>query len=478
MWGLVLLCLPVTSFRFFPFLGKDTMVRPLAYYPLAVLVILLVIRLFKREIEFKIKGSLVLLGLFLVSAIASTAFGWAYGQTAMHGQDFLGRSIRAWVTLAGGMVFFLCTLLMNQTENDLRRSFKWLYAGLALSILWGGVQMVSYLTGFPPRTSLNEVQLSFSIRKLLAKQRAAGFAFEPSWLANQIATIYFPWLLAALLTGYKVFRQKWADYLLLAGMVALLICTFSRGGILMAIAASILVFLLTQRARMKAWMGWLILPFRKVSVERRVSSVALRMGLLIGVVAVISGMVYVLSTSKYFASIWQTQKSSLVEYAVDIYAGPRLAYASAGWGVYLDHPLTGVGLGASGLTLFDHLPDWSITTISEISRQLTTHAWLYPNPKNLYIRLLAETGIIGFLIYLTFWLSILAAAIRMVKSTDKLHKFMGTAGVYLWLVLILFNFTQDSFIDPNQWLGLGMFLGLATATSIKGSVNTEASLVN
>ena len=114
-----------------------------------------------------------------------------------------------------------------------------------------------------------------------------------------------------------------------------------------------------------------------------------------------------------------------MEYAVDIYAGPRLAYATAGWGVYLDHPVTGVGLGASGLYLYDHIPDWSITTISEITRQLTPNGWLYPNPKNLYIRLLAETGITGFILYLLFWLGILAVVIRLSKSGSQLQKMLG-----------------------------------------------------
>jgi hypothetical protein len=35
-WGLAMLTIPVTSFRWFPFLGEGTLVRPLSLYPLAV----------------------------------------------------------------------------------------------------------------------------------------------------------------------------------------------------------------------------------------------------------------------------------------------------------------------------------------------------------------------------------------------------------------------------------------------------------
>ena len=36
-------------------------------------------------------------------------------------------------------------------------------------------------------------------------------AYEPSWLAGQIATVYLPWLLAAALTRVRVFRFRWLE---------------------------------------------------------------------------------------------------------------------------------------------------------------------------------------------------------------------------------------------------------------------------
>ncbi len=37
LWAAALVTLPVTSFRWFPFLGDSTLVRPMALYPLALL---------------------------------------------------------------------------------------------------------------------------------------------------------------------------------------------------------------------------------------------------------------------------------------------------------------------------------------------------------------------------------------------------------------------------------------------------------
>lgn len=443
------------------------MVRPLAFYPLAILAVILFIRFARKSIKFDMNGSVMLLGLFLTAAFVASAWGWSFAPIPMHGQEFLGRSLRAWATLAGGIVFLNCTILMNKSEQDLRFSVKWLYVGLAVSFIWGMIQMISYYTGFPNRLELNKVQLSFSIRKLLAKKRAAGFAFEPSWLANQIATIYMPWLFAAVLSGYRVFRRRWIEPTLLLAATILLVVTFSRGGILMAFGTLIIVLIVTQTSKLRIVLQWFARQLKKEKQPDLVKGVSIRVGVVFALLAVIVSTVLVLSTNKYFSQIWRSQKTSLTEYAVDIYAGPRLAYAAAGWEVFLGHPITGVGLGASGLYLYDHIPDWAITTLSEITRQMTPNAWLYPNPKNLYIRLLSETGMVGFTFYVLFWLGVLGVVVGQFIMKDPFSRFIGIGGLFTWFVLIIFNITQDSFIDPNQWFSLGILLGLSVVNRQK-----------
>ena len=44
LWALALLAMPVTSFRYFPGLGETTYVRPLAFYPLALLLLLILVQ--------------------------------------------------------------------------------------------------------------------------------------------------------------------------------------------------------------------------------------------------------------------------------------------------------------------------------------------------------------------------------------------------------------------------------------------------
>lgn len=456
-WALVVLCLPVTSFKYFPFLGKDTMVRPLAYYPLTVLVVLLVLRIVFLGFRPKFNRSIFLLGLLLLIAFAATSIGYLLSPIPLHGQQYLGRALRAWVTLGGGVVFFLVTMIMNQNEEDLRLTLRWLYVGLGLSIIWGGIQFFSYMTDMPGRAALSKIQTLFSIRKLLVKERVPGFAYEPSWLANQLATIYIPWLWISILTGYRVFKKKWIEPLLMIGAIFLLVITFSRGGLLITLTSCVLSFLLIRRDLFKVIWHWFTNPFRTGQTRH----IVIRFMSLVVLLAMLFSVGYLISQNRYVSKIWKSNKSNLVDYLVDVSAGPRLAYVLAGWEIYSDHPWTGVGMGAAGFYLYDVIPAWSQTTLSEITRQLTPESWLFPNIKNLHIRVLAETGILGFAFYVIFGLSTFAQVILLLRKTDAFLRMLGGAGLTIWIAVLLFHFTQDSLIDPNGWFGLGIFLGMA-----------------
>ena len=460
-WALVVLFLPVTSFRFFPFLGRDTMVRPLAYYPLAILAILLLIRLFRREIKPKWNVSVFLLLVFVGISIATSVIGAAMDPIPMHGQNFLGRDLRAWATMLGGLVFFFCALTMNRSEDDLKFTVKFLLAGVLISAIWGAIQACMYFLDFPPKPILNQIQLSFSIRKLLVKPRVAGFAYEPSWLANQIATIYLPWILGITLAGFQVLKRRWIAFIGLGLTVGLLLVTFSRGGILIAAGSTLIVLLITRLDWIKNIFIWLVRPVSNTNTSiDRLRLIGIRTGVIVVFLSLLAALGVTLAQNKYFAQIWRSNKTNLIEYAVDVYAGPRLAYAEAAWHIFEAHPWTGVGMGASGLTLYDHLPEWSLTTLSEITRQLTPEGTLYPNPKNLFLRVLAETGWIGFGVYLVFILTILLQLIRMKGNGSPYRNALQMGGLLTWFAVFFFNFTQDSWIDPNAWFGFAIICGI------------------
>ncbi|KXK12498.1 MAG: O-antigen polymerase family protein [Chloroflexi bacterium OLB14] len=164
---------------------------------------------------------------------------------------------------------------------------------------------------------------------------------------------------------------------------------------------------------------------------------------------------------KFFTNLFETDAENLSDYIVNINAGSRGAYSSAGYAVFEEYPISGVGLGASGFFMYQNLPEWSLTNVPEIARQLSPESRLYPNPKNLYIRLLAETGLLGFFIFLAFQFNVLGEILSLLKKNQAWTRFAVTAGVFAWLAVTFYNATQDSLTTPNIWLISGIMVGLS-----------------
>jgi O-antigen ligase len=454
LWGAALVTLPITSFRYFPFLGDGTFVRPLSLYPIALLLPLLVFQLTQRKDSFPRFESLTPLLAFVLLALGATALGLLLNPLPLRGYEYLGRIIRAWVTVVIGLAFFLTAAWMNRTEDDLRFSIRWLLVGFVMDLLWSGVQALSFYTPLLEKVTVTHWQLAFSMRELVKTNRVSGMAYEPAWLAGQIATVYVPWLFASLLTRLGLTRFKWLEVLLLGFAVLLLLATFSRGGLLTAVVASLLTLLLVGRAELRASWRWFLSGFE------RGSNWLLRVGMLILVLGALGGAGLFLSQKGYISRLFNTRADSLEDFIIQNSAGARAAYTFGALGAYDESPVMGVGLGASGFYIYDHLPDWALTTVPEIARQLSPKNRLYPNPKNMYVRLLAETGLIGFFVFVAFLFSVFGDALYALQSTKPIGRYLGIAGIFSWFAIVLYNITQDSFATPNIWINFGILVGM------------------
>ena len=460
LWGAAMLTLPVTSFRWFPFLGEGTFVRPLALYPLALLIPLLLIQAWRGKMKLNWVSALIPLGALVLFIFAATSFGIVIDPIPLRGQIYSGRAIRALATLLIGLTFFVTATWMNKNEDDFRFTVRWLLAGLCLDLAWSGLQAVTFYTGLLDKEMVTHWQLAFSMRELVRTNRISGFAYEPAWLAGQLATIFIPFLFASVLTNFRITRFKWLEPVLLALSLLVLLATYSRGGLLTTIAAAGLTFLFFGRDVMRSTWTWFVKGFRG-----RAMDMLFRIGMIVAVVGVFAGAFLFLSQKNFFRRLWETDAQNLSEYIVDINAGARGAYSTGALAAYEEHPWTGVGLGASGFYIYQNLPDWALTTVPEIAKQLDPGNRLYPNPKNLYVRLLAETGFIGFFLFLAFQFYVLGDMLSLLRQKETWARFAAVAGVFAWLAIAFYNFTQDSLTTPNIWLVSGVLVGLS-ATSL------------
>ncbi|MCQ3936390.1 MAG: hypothetical protein DPW18_05010 [Chloroflexi bacterium] len=463
LWALAMLTLPVTSFRWFPGLGESALVRPLALYPLAFLLPLLLVLAQRKKISLVWAGAFTALGVFVLFTLFSASFGALINPIPLRGQTYDGRALRALITLFIGIAFFIGAVWMNKDEADLRFTVKWIFAGLCLNLAWSGLQAVTFYTGWLDKEMVTHWQLAFSMRELVRTNRISGLTYEPAWLAGQLATIYIPLLFAAVLTKYRITLVRWLEPALLGLSTLVLLATYSRGGLLITLGVTGLVTLLFGRDVLRAMWTWFMRGF----TERRFTAFIFRLSIVLAIAGVIAGAFIFLSQKNYFRRLWEINAGSLSEYIVDINAGARGAYSVGALGAFEEYPLTGVGLGGSGFYIYQNLPDWSLTTVPEIAKQLNPASRLYPNPKNLYVRLLAETGLIGFVLYLAVQFNLLGETLSLLNRREDWARFAAIAGVFAWLAVALYNFTQDSLTTPNIWIVPGILAGLAAHQSNK-----------
>jgi hypothetical protein len=120
----------------------------------------------------------------------------------------------------------------------------------------------------------------------------------------------------------------------------------------------------------------------------------------------------------------------LYELANRVAFAERIAYWEAGFRTFATHPVLGVGFGNSGFFLQDNLPGYAFR-LTEIRDLISGEFAGLPNPKNLWIRLLAETGLLGFAAFLTWWILLGAGALLLWRRGSTLERLIGCAGCRL-----------------------------------------------
>jgi len=459
LWAAVLVALPVTSFRYLPFMGNDTQVRPLSLIPAILLLFTLIFRCVRENRIILWSSDFQPLLVFTLIAVVSSAVGFFFSPVNLYSFSYSSRVLRAWLSFGVGIVFLITSMCMNGDESDLRFTIKWIYVGLIPEMVWSFVQFFQiYFIHF---RLLDVIQKTVLMASLPPNGRISGLALEPSWLAAEVMTIFLPWAFASLVKNYSWGIRRWLVILILVASAFLLVFSFSRGGVLIALVTVILTFVIAGMERIQQAWKWFVSPLRpKNFIQDKLLSVFARIMVIMALLAGLAGGTYILSRNQYFATIWQSRKTTLTNYLIDIYAGPRLAYAWAGWTIFEQHPLSGVGLGAAGLYLIKALPDWSHLNILDIAQLLSPDNQGYPNTKNLYIRLLSETGILGFWSFISFYLLTAGRIFKLLHSKRKELAFLGTASLLAWLSIVMLGFSLDSLAMPVIWIPLGILVGM------------------
>lgn len=122
--------------------------------------------------------------------------------------------------------------------------------------------------------------------------------------------------------------------------------------------------------------------------------------------------------------------------------GYRYTLWNAGIKMALDHPLAGVGIGKFGQTLPHYWP------IDKTILANTAH--------NTYIEVLAETGIIGFTIFISLLVVTILKYVKIIKKSDKPFPEIYGTWLILLVVLLIGSLTKADLIDKFFWFLLGL----------------------
>lgn len=483
-WAALLMALPVTSFTFFPpAIGGEALVRPLSVYPLIILLVLAVVpRLLTRPLP----KTFIPLIFFVFVAVASSLISLMRGIEPALGISAQARLLRGLFTLAIGCSFYLAIALLPENEADLSFSLRCIYLGGAAALAWGSLQAVNILHPDPTLFAiLEKVQRHISIRPL-QPDRIAGMTYEPHWFAEQIMLLIVPWTLAAVLTGFSAFGVRWrrltVEWVLLGWSVLLLPFTYSRSGLLNLV---IVVFFAALFFWPRDGVHWNSLPkaenqpasngkpggksgsYAARALTRPVQAVL--------VMLVVAAPIYLIGTrNTFFARLWEYWRSpdaSLAGYLSQIGFDARLVYSQAAYRTYEAYPLLGVGLGNYAFYFEEMLPYRPVYEVPEVLLMITPERGRdrLITAKNFYLRLLAETGIVGAVGFLAFVVGILGCALYLRLTPGKTARYWGIASLCGLLAFFFSALTFDSFVIPNMWVVFGL---ITAATRVMASMTS------
>lgn len=481
LWVGMVVLLPITSMPLIVRLtGSDVVAAPSGLF-LAGLVVLWLIPFLLKRGPFPIQ-SLPLL-LFAAVAIFSTAGGWLSAIPPRKTADMLRTPAVALITLAVGLCFYLVSASWPNTDKRLRLTLRVLnYSGMVV-LLWALTQAAVWYLFHRYPTWMRTIHSFYSVGTLF-RQRFVGFALEPSWLANQLNMLYLPYWFAATLRSFTAHRGRFKglsiENVLFAGGIVVLLLTLSRVGLLaflMVVGFLILRSAYRFSSRINRGRASKNGTTSMAFLNQKLMTGVVFLGILLAFALAILVLGVVLShldyrMAKLFTLDFTNQEDPILYLAQELSLASRISYWRSGWRLFGDHPWMGVGLGNAGFYMPEYLDGYA-WRLPEV-RDLVFRSGSLLNIKSLWIRILAETGIVGFAFYLAWWFMNWWTGVFMESRNDRLQATLGSMVLFSLVASLLEGFSLDTFALPYPWIPTGL-LGAAFAMACKNEIKSGST---
>ncbi len=467
-WFLLFALLPITSLPLLASISRSMVAPPAAIFVLLLFIFWLVPYLVNGgALPYHLKP----ITWFFLIAVFSTILGLLAQIPPFKDISTFSSAIKGISTLIIGIGFYLLVSTYLRTEKLLKITFQIINWSGLIVLLWTFLRAGFWLTMHTYPAIIDQIQNLISIGEL-GTSRAFGFTMEPSWFAHQLNMLYLPfWLSASLFKlsshKFKIGFITFENILLVLGVAALGL-TLSRVGMAAFLLMLTVIFIkfnikIINNIKNKITINDAI---KNQSGKKKLAiiNVVLIFAFLLTYLGLIYGTTTILSkvdTRMADLFTFDTKSDSpILHYADSLKLGERVAYWIAGWNIFNDHPIIGVGLGFAGYYMPQNLNPYSRIMV-EVRRILYRSDFLM-NIKSIWIRILAETGIAGFCCFLV-WLYVIFSSARLLQKSKNLsHRLVGIAGLFMLLAFLLEGFSIDSFALPYLWVTAG----LTTAVSV------------
>lgn len=465
LWAALFLLLPFTSSPQVARIAGGTMVAtPSGLILFALMVVWFLPMIFKG---IRIPSYSLMLIFFVLFSIISVISGYWKGIPPFKGVNILKENIEGLITLLMGVLFFFIPYTRLEKQND-PETYQWTFRLITYA---GFIIFAKSILDFAVWRIFNTYPYWFeNLHKMLVtgplfQERVSGFAYEPSWLANQLNLLFIPYWLASVISRHSAFRKKlWIfqveDFCLVLA-IFVLVFTISRLGYLSFVMMVGIVFLAGTISGAK-WLRHKMAARLKINEKKTLLPTILTLLIGVMIVLIYAGVFfgaafalnYLDSRNANIFDVLSFRDFDFFRYARDLGFGARVSYWIAAWNNFTEHPFLGVGLGNSGFFFPQNLPG-SAWGLEEVRRYMFQENILL-NTKSLWFRLVSETGIIGFSLFITFALAIFLNVLSLFWSKQRQKRMMGWMGVFVFSAIIFEQLSLDSFALPYFWISFSI----------------------
>lgn len=431
LWGALIVSFPFTAVSIWPARMK-TFGQPAVLLALLLIGLILFGAMLPHGRVFIPRGrSVILLAVFLLIVGLSFFVNYPMNPYMWPGHSPWAKSAKQltqWFT--DGVVVYL-TLRFVRTWRDFRFALKCYFLGF-LCTVGAGVLNIATIH-WPAGHAASIFGLLHNGAWSGATSRLTLLAYEPSMAGDYLLSI-----VPLLVCGAFYWKSRWWTVVWSVVGIALFWGTFSFGCFGALFVAAIVVGVVYARRGSK--------------------------GLIAGVVLLLLVVVTAVVSSSKGEQFLGGRISDILESGMDpsnissFSTRQRLASAEATFNIFLEHPLTGVGVGKSPFYIYAAYPVWALNqgdvAGSTFNGQEAGGSGYAPGNAisfNLFVQTLAEMGLIGGVVFVALLLSMLADCYGVLNNAQEKWKRKVFVGILFALVAQIIHYNAMSWLDFRYW---------------------------